>query len=252
MKITTLRERIAKAEETIEKKSNTIVKKTAQIEKKTAKLAKLGYPEITKDKYFEIRDTLDRDLANDLYWTLCDIDYLKADIVRGGKEIEEKKASLETYKAQLSGEIEKEELLLKEIPESLNKMRDELVESWDTWDKSRRDRLKAKYKELGYSEFFEHYTRADYNFKSLTDDEIHETNLRDAKELILNLYYRVKDITGEITSWRGIEATIGTWGGTVLNGYVEGKEGRARVESIIAGGYNIQRLHVRVLVKEYA
>lgn len=54
MKLTTLRERIAKAEETIEKKSNTIVKKTAQIEKKTAKLAKLGYPEITTDKYFEI------------------------------------------------------------------------------------------------------------------------------------------------------------------------------------------------------
>ena len=252
MKLITLRERIAKAEETIEKKSNTIVKKTAQIEKKTVKLAKLGYPEITKDIYFEIRDTLDKDLANELYWTLCDIDWLKEDIARGGKEIEEKKKSLETYKAQLSGEIEKEELLLKEIPESLNKMRDELVESWDTWDKSRRDRLKARYTELGYSEFFKHYTRADYNFKSLTDDEIHDANLRDAKELILNLYYRVKDITGEITSWRGIEATIGTWGGTVLNGYVEGKEGRARVESIIAGGYNIQRLHVRVLVKEYA
>ena len=68
--------------------------------------------------------------------------------------------------------------------------------------------------------------------------------------MILDLIRRVKDITGEITDWSGIQATIGAQGFTVLNGYVIGKEGRARVESILAGGYNIQRLHVRVLVHE--
>ena len=56
--------------------------------------------------------------------------------------------------------------------------------------------------------------------------------------------------TGEITSWAGIHLEAGSYC-AVLNGYVEGKEGRARVESILAGGYNIQRLHIRVLVKEY-
>lgn len=255
MKLTTLNERIAKAEETIAKKENTIVKKTAQIEKKKAQLSKLGYPEITLEKYCEICDDLnktDRELSNNIYWILCDIKSLKSDIVRGGKEIEEKKVTLENYRAQLAGEVERESVLLKEIPESLNKMRDELVETWDAWDRARRERLIEKYSELGYTEFVKKYNYADYQFRYVTDSQIHDSNVQDAKLLILNLYYRVKDITGEITSWDGIEATIGTWGGTVLNGYVEGKEGRARVESIIAGGYNIQRLHVRVLVKEYA
>lgn len=246
MKLTTLNERIAKAEETIAKKENTIVKKAALIEKKKAKLVNLGVNDPDTANAYDHRDN------NDIFWTLIDISRLREDIVRGGKEIEEKKVTLENYRAQLAGEVERESVLLKEIPESLNKMRDELVESWDAWDKERRERLRKQYNEQGYSEFMRLHNRADYEFRYITDSQIHDSNVQDAKLLILNLYYRVKDITGEITSWDGIEATIGTWGGTVLNGYVEGKEGRARVESILAGGYNIQRLHVRVLVKEYA
>jgi len=67
----------------------------------------------------------------------------------------------------------------------------------------------------------------------------------------MDLYRRVKNITGEITDWSGIHAEVGTWGFTVLNGLVAGKQGKCAVESILAGGYNIQRLHVRVLTYEF-
>lgn len=249
MKITTLNDRIAKAQETIAKKENTIIKKTALIEKKAGKLTKMGIQIDNLDEAVENR--LSYKDNDDAYWTLCEIYWLKDDIKRGKGEIEEKKKALESYKAQLAGEIEKESIFIKELPENVLQMRDELVERWDEYDKSKRDFLCAEYKALGYREFSQKYRHAGHEFRQLTDDQIHDSNVRDAKNLILNLYNRVKEITGEITSWRGIYLTQGANFSAVLNGYVEGKQGRARVESILAGGYNIQRLHVRVLVKEY-
>lgn len=69
--------------------------------------------------------------------------------------------------------------------------------------------------------------------------------MKSAESLIMNLYSRIHAITGEVTDWDGIH-----YSGGALNGVVYGKLGSVRVESILAGGYNIQRLHVRVLVHE--
>lgn len=227
MTLTTLTERIAKAEERITKKTNTIAKKQALILKKQASYEKDG-------------DN----------WTLGEINILNRDIERLQQEIEENTKKVEQYKLQMAGEMEKE-ALLKEIPENMKQMQIDLVERWDRWDKERRAFLEEEHKKLGYREFFQKYTGADYELSMATDKEIHNANMRDARALILDLIYRVKDITGEITSWKGIRAEQGTHGFTVLNGCVEGKQGRAVIESILAGGYNIQRLHIRVLVKEY-
>lgn len=250
MKLTTLKERIAKAEEKVAKKENTIAKKTARIEKLSAGLTKkFGIDPETFDRYAwrELNGTEEENYA--AYWTMCDIHGLHDDIKRNHKEIKATLETIEKYKKQLAGEIARESILIKEIPGSMKLMQTQLVEKWDEWDKERRAKLRADHKELGYREFFKHHTAADYDFMYITDEQIHEGNLNDAKELIIDLFYRVKEITGEITSWAGVHATHGTCGMTVLNGYVEGKEGRAEVESILAGGYNIQRLHVRVLVK---
>lgn len=242
MKIETLKDRIEKAKAKIEKKQSTIVKRNAQIEKKVAALKADGIEDPHTADPWDYRTT-------DAYWTLCDIRDHKESIERLEKEIEETKATLAKYEAQLAGEIAKEETLLNEIPEIFNSLRDELVSEWDRWDINRRERLKKAYRDLGYTEFFKKgHTRADYEFMYKTEAQIHEANVQDAKILILDLYYRVKDITGEVTDWTGIHTTGGTHGFTVLNGIVIGKEGRAKVESILAGGYNIQRLHIRVLV----
>jgi hypothetical protein len=247
MKISTLKERIEKATQKIEKKENTITKKTAQIEKKYKALEKLGVKDPTEHDREEFRNA---ENWHDIFWTYADIENLKADIIRGGKEIEETKATLAKYEAQLAGEIEKESIFLKEIPEVMIRLQNELVETWDAWDKARKERIRKAYDELGYSKFIKEYTYRDYEFMNMDLEKIHSDNERDARALILDLYYRVKDVTGEVTDWSGIKATIGTGGFTVLNGVVIGKAGRAKVESILAGGYNIQRLHVRVLVHE--
>ena len=82
----------------------------------------------------------------------------------------------------------------------------------------------------------------------MDDAKIHAENYAAGRRLILDLLKRVTKITGPVRSWAGLELTRGNLG-PVLNGVVTGEDGKARVESILAGGYNIQRLHVRTLVK---
>lgn len=231
MKLETLKQRIENAENKIQKKQDTITKKLGWIEKK-------------RKKYDSAATEQERN------WLLWDIQNYEDDISRLEKEIKEVELSLFKYKQQLSGELAKEEILLKEIPESMKRMQQELVDLWDVYDKERRERVKRAYSEMSYHDFMKCFTYADYKFRFKTDEQIHNENLQDAKYLILDLYYRVKHITGEITDWSGVHATYGKQGMTVLNGFVIGKEGRASIESILAGGYNIQRLHVRVLVHE--
>lgn len=242
MRIDTLNERIANAKTKIEKKENTISKKIALISKKEDKLVKLGYGRDASTQ--ETRGN------NEAFWLTCDIENLTDDIQRLRDEIKNTKASLEKYEAQLAEELEKESILLREIPESMKRMQSELTERWDRWDIRHRDHIKACRKEMSYEEWCKTFTANDrMNFMYLTDEQIHKANEQDAKVLILNLYNRVKAITGEVTDWAGITCEMGNMG-AVLTGYVVGKEGRAEVETILAGGYNIQRLHVRTLVHE--
>lgn len=248
MRIETLNERIKNAESKIEKKRNTISKKAAAIEKKRNQVSKTyGIDPDTYDKYKW--QEFGQEKGWNLYWTLCEIDSLVDDIKRLTDEIAETEISLEKYRGQLAGEIAKDEIFIKEIPESMRRMQMELVERWDAYDIERRNTILQDYREMGYKAFCKKHNAADRDFMYKTNEQIHKANEDDAKAMILDLYNRIKDITGEITDWSGVEAAIGTWGMTVLNGVVIGKEGRAVVESIFAGGYNIQRLHVRVLVK---
>lgn len=233
MKIETLSERIANAENKIGKKQITIAKKQAMIAKKQ---------QLLETKYLVNSDSLE---ALTLKW---DIEYYTDDISRLEREINETTLSLAEYRKQLTGLMERVSVLITDMPDILKGLKEELVERWDKWDIERRDRIQSDYRELDYKEFSRKYTHADVMFKGKSDEQIHDDNVQSAENLIIDLIYRVRKITGEITDWSNICASAGTGGFTVLNGTVIGKEGIACVESITAGGYNIQRLHIRVLV----
>lgn len=257
MKIETLKERIEKAELKVSKKQNTIEKKQKSIEKKsTYMMTKYGVDYTTFNKYNREGHGWTAEEDHDVYWTLCDIDTLEDDIIRLNKEISETQKTIEKYKGQLAGEIEKESIFIKEVPEVMKKLEDQLIAEWDRWDMDRRERLSKVYKEVGYEAFFkgtpeEHYwnkhTYADYQFMFLTDEEIHNSNVKFARQEVLDLYIRVKGVTGEVTDWSYIRLEQGN-SFPILTGVVVGKEGKASVETILAGGYNIQRLHIRTLV----
>ena len=177
-----------------------------------------------------------------------DIEHYTDDISRLEREISETTLTLDNYKKQLTGLMERVSVLITDMPDILRKLQEELVMRWDKWDMERRDKIIADYHELDYKEFSRKYTHADVVFKGKSDEQIHDDNVQAAENLIIDLIYRVRKITGEITDWSDIRASAGTSGFTVLNGTVIGKEGIACVESITAGGYNIQKLHIRMLV----
>lgn len=223
-----IRERITKAEEKITKKQGTITKKQALIAKKQAQAEK---------------ETDEREK-----WSLeYDIKYLTQDIARLEKEIPEIRKTIEKYEKQLAGEIERESILTREMPEVFTGLKNHLVEVWDEYDKKRKAYLKQRYDELGYKEFYQHHNGADYTLIHTSDADIHKTNVKSAENIIVDLFNRVKEITGEVTEWN-VHVTAGNQNLAVLEGIVQGKEGKARVETVEAGGWNIQRLHIRTLV----
>ena len=158
-----------------------------------------------------------------------EVKWLQDDIKRLKSEIAETEKTIEKYEKQLSGEIEQERILFNEIPESMKLMQTELVERWDAWDIERRNRMKDDYRNLGWKEYQKKYRGSDVQFKDKTDEQIHNSNIQNAKYLIIDLYYRVKKITGEVTDWSGIRAARGACGMVVLLGFVTGKEGRAEI-----------------------
>lgn len=260
MKIQTLKERMEKLQTKMDKKQGTIEKKQKSVQKKIADLQKkfnITYDENRRLYTNDLKELgLNQEDAWTAYWLQCDIDSLMDDLERLPKEIAEMQKTMEKYEGQLAGEIAKESMFITEVPEILKQMEVQLVAEWDRWDKERQERLQKKYDEVGWDGFIHgteehHYwdkhTYADYEFMRESMESIHESNCRFARQEVLDLFIRVKDVTGEITDWSGIRCEQGN-DFPVLTGTVVGKEGKAHVETILAGGYNIQRLHIRTLV----
>lgn len=239
MKVADLKIKVQKAEEAVQKAQKTIERHTAQMEKKLRIIQVHGWD--PEDRYCR-EGTADHD---DAYWAICEYGHKVEDIKNATEKLEDKIRILNNWKVRLEAAEAKERKFLMEVPECMKTMMQELITHWDEHDMARQEQLVKSYREKGYTEWIKTHTRADYLFMYQTKDQIHNENVRSAEATVMDLYNRVNAITGEVTDWDGIR-----WGGKALNGEVHGKLGSVRVESILAGGYNIQRLHIRVLVHE--
>lgn len=77
-------------------------------------------------------------------------------------------------------------------------------------------------------------------------EDLKKENLENAQQSVLSLVDRVEDRVGKVSNWSNLH--FGSNG--MLNGRVTGNLGSTYVETIPAGGYNIQRFHYRVLLKK--
>lgn len=213
---------IEKAKEALEKTRSKVLK----LEQKVERLSK---------KVEGITDEWEK------RWAEQDIRRAQDELRAAKKTLEKRYAALEKAKNEESEMAEFSEEVLQMIEhvvditfEDLTKARDKNKELYYA---SRGDDDKAykMYKRL--SEF-------DRKLMWMSDDEILNYSKIAGKEFALDLINRTKAIVGNVTNWEHLH-----YGVAGLDGVVYGDKGKASVNTIVAGGYNIQRRHYRVLVK---
>ena len=238
MKSQEIKDRLEKAEANVVKRAATIERHKARAEKLLKKIRANGWePD---------RDLYRGGVNNDAYWLICDYENCLDDLKGAEEKLEDAKRVAQNWRDKLDAQVEAERKIATEIPEVFKEARDDLVRAWVSGDiKAREAMFKAK-KELSYEEFRKRWKYSEEEALRHTDEEFQRMEEREADFWLLNLWNRVKDITGEVTDVSGIH-----WGGKCLDGIIRGKDGMAVIETIGAGGYNIQRYHLRVLVKEY-
>lgn len=228
-----LKTKLAKALETVEKRKKTIERHTKQAEKKFRLINEKNL-ELDRYKY----------CGSDDYWLICEYENKLDDIENAKEKLAEAERIAANWKEKLDLQIEKETEIAEKVPEAFKEAKKALVDSWVDYDIRCRDKMLKDRKEMEYKEFREKYRYSYEQSLKHTDEEFREIEEKEADGWLLNLYHRVVEKTGEITDCSRIH-----WGGKCLDGHIVGKKGKAVVETIDAGGYNIQRWHLRTLVK---
>ena len=157
-------------------------------------------------------------------------------------KIAERTEKVEYWQRKLE-EINATNRKLMDMPEQLKELQKEIEAELKEYRTNYRDQMKRDRKEMEWDEFKKKYRGVNfYKVYYQTDEDIAKESEKDAKSYVLDLVSRVQKKVGEVTKW---DLYIN---GNNLNGRVSGTRGTAKVETILAGGYNIQCLHNRVLV----
>ena len=174
------------------------------------------------------------------------IGFLK-DIVRLQNKYEEQLVKEEESEKKVK---EKSQAFKNSLPQILIDLMNNLIKNMDAYDFKVKKFLLKKFDELGKERFGKQYEMSGYNLGLInySDEDIHKYNEVDAEILVRQLISKTKSVTGDIVKLEGIDIAPGNKG-VSLNGRVIGKKGQCDVESIIAGGYNIQKEHIRVILK---
>lgn len=219
-----LKVKLANALAVVAKKEKTVAKHKAQAEKMLVNMTEAEAENFKAKKF-------------------GDYSFKMEDIREAENKLRDAKRIAENWKEKLDGQNKFERVIAKEIPEAFRSLKNHLVTEWTIWDEKRKAEMLRDRETMDLKHF-----RGKYGYDTSAIERTHNefiaANERESNIFIFELYNRVKLITGNVTSWGNINVTA-----RGLNGWVTGDEGSANVETIIAGGYNVQRLHYRVLVK---
>lgn len=235
-----LKEKVIKAEEKVTKCKATIERHIKQAEKKKLLIISKGWN--PDDKYCK-KGTQEYD---DSYWLICEYSGKLEDIKSATRKLQDVEIILSNWNEKLSKQLKIERTLAFEMPEIFIQCQEFLAQKWTEYDIFTRELMLKRRDKMSHEEFREYYSFSDEDSLNKTDEEFNKIETRQAELWIIDLYNRVKAVTGEVTDWSNIH-----FSGKALAGIIKGENGNARVETISAGGYNIQRYHLRTLVHEF-
>lgn len=188
--------------------------------------------------------------------------YSERDLRSTTKELETAKQNLLKLNQQLAIEVNKEKApKVKALVEFLEGWKQnandfyrrqavELYKLYEEYENSHNGYDREQYRKFRLAENeFPQIVRLYRKYTAPYVDEVklEECLNKEVKCKYYELVYRIKDVVGEIVDCSALEiANNGS-----INGIVIGTNGKARLETIMAGGYNIQCLHYRVLVHKF-
>lgn len=181
-----------------------------------------------------------------MWWEICwenAVNGLKVQIAKKQEQL----AKAKVLDQKESQKIRKIEKLNREYPEALRHFHKELYRelsenALSVWQSLRTER---------YPEPDDYSMKAQAIRKHfyMNKEEVLDETKTYCENLISNLYQRISEKVGNITDM-DLYIGQGNWKeGDLLKGWVKGDKGECQIITIPAGGYNIQRLHVRCLVK---
>lgn len=213
---------IEKAKEALEKTRSKVLKLEQKVERLSKKVEGIA------DEWEKV-------------WAMGDLGRAEDELRAAKKTLEKRYAALEKAKNEESEMAEFSESVLQMIKHVVDITFEDLTKARD------------KNKELYYAsrgndaiayKIYKRLSEFDRKLMWMSDDEILNYSKIAGKEFALDLINRTKAIVGNVTNWEHLR-----YGVAGLDGIVYGDKGKASVNTIVAGGYNIQRRHYRVLVK---
>jgi uncharacterized protein YlaI len=285
-KIEDLKASVEKATEKVEKIKNTIAKHEAAAAKKLAALAKLGITaENMEEKKWDGGVAGTGGSAH--YWEICEVESKLDDAKSARKKLRDAEAILANWQAKLDVEVEKDRFLSENAPavivEFLNQWK-EMARDWhikavdkylelkpqlaiaekeakakflaenpgkSTWSNACQDAVKKDTEVRNISGKIASLggfvaTLATYRDEAERAIKLERELEADRKSKLIDLINRINAVVGSITDAQYLR--VSEKGN--LDGIIVGEKGKAKIETIGAGGYNIQCFHFRTLVHE--
>lgn len=253
-----MKEKYEKALEAVEKQKVTIERHQKQLDKKVTAYNKASGTNFTAEHIVEnadslkFHDTPDGRRGNEFYWQICEIESKMDDVKNATKKLREReRIASETFdkmnkKDQRNEAISQLPAIVLEFAERYK----QLVYDWyiracegasEIMNDSSMKYMERRQKVLKY-----------FNGTILQMVERHEEDKipkiaeKEKQELLEMFVARVLSVTGIIKDAKGLH--FGDDG--TVNGRIIGEKATVEVNTISAGGWNIQCFHYRVLVKQ--